>query len=104
MPPLTAFFGMDSSRSLQTAILKHFASTRTQSSTRSLQIPLRSWPSIYSEIRHPLWNYDPDLAGLNARMSEFHAALAVRGLPGLDARIDRRNQIRLRYERRLDAI
>jgi dTDP-4-amino-4,6-dideoxygalactose transaminase len=49
-------------------------------------------------------NYDPDLAGLNARMSEFHAALAVRGLPGLDARIDRRNQIRLRYERRLDAI
>jgi dTDP-4-amino-4,6-dideoxygalactose transaminase len=49
-------------------------------------------------------NYDPELAGLNARMSEFHAALALRGLPGLDARIDRRNQIRLRYERRLRTI
>src|SRR6202045_524527 len=49
-------------------------------------------------------NYDPDLAGLNARMSEFHAALALRGLSGLDARIDRRNQIRLHYERRLRTI
>ncbi len=48
--------------------------------------------------------YDPELAGLNARMSEFHAALALRGLPGLDARIERRNQIRLRYERRLRTI
>ena len=46
-------------------------------------------------------NYDPELAGLNARMSEFHAALALCGLDGLDARIDRRNQIRLHYERRL---
>ena len=49
-------------------------------------------------------NYDPELAGLNARMSEFHAALAVRGLPGLEARIARRNQIRLHYERRLGSI
>jgi dTDP-4-amino-4,6-dideoxygalactose transaminase len=49
-------------------------------------------------------NYDPDLAGLNARMSEFHAALALRGLPCLDARIARRNQIRLRYEQRLRSI
>jgi dTDP-4-amino-4,6-dideoxygalactose transaminase len=49
-------------------------------------------------------NYDPDLAGLNARMSEFHAALALRGLAGLDARIARRNQIRLRYEQRLGPI
>lgn len=49
-------------------------------------------------------NYDPELAGLNARMSEFHAALALRGLPGLDARIARRNQIRLHYERRLGSI
>jgi dTDP-4-amino-4,6-dideoxygalactose transaminase len=49
-------------------------------------------------------NYDPELAGLNARMSEFHAALALRGLDGLDARIERRNQIRLHYERRLNAI
>ena len=49
-------------------------------------------------------NYDPESAGLNARMSEFHAALALRGLHGLDGRIDRRNQIRLHYERRLRTI
>jgi dTDP-4-amino-4,6-dideoxygalactose transaminase len=40
---------------------------------------------------------DPELIGLNARMSEFHAALALRGLDGLDQRIERRNQIRIRY-------
>lgn len=49
-------------------------------------------------------NYDPESAGLNARMSEFHAALALRGLCGLDARIHRRNQIRSHYERRLRTI
>ena len=49
-------------------------------------------------------NYDPDLAGLNARMSEFHAALAIRGLRGLDSRIKRRNQIRLHYQQRLGSI
>jgi len=46
-------------------------------------------------------NYDPELVGLNARMSEFHAALALRGLQGLDARIERRNEIRVLYEHRL---
>ena len=45
--------------------------------------------------------YDPELIGLNARMSEFHAALALHGLQGVDARIERRNQIRSQYERRL---
>jgi dTDP-4-amino-4,6-dideoxygalactose transaminase len=49
-------------------------------------------------------NYDPELFGLNARMSEFHAALALRGLDGLDARIERRNQIRLHYLRRLEPV
>ena len=49
-------------------------------------------------------NYDPESAGLNARMSEFHAALALRGLYSFDARIDRRNQVRLHYERRLRTI
>jgi dTDP-4-amino-4,6-dideoxygalactose transaminase len=49
-------------------------------------------------------DYDPELAGLNARMSEFHAALAVRGLHGLEARIARRNQVRLHYEQRLGSI
>ncbi len=47
---------------------------------------------------------DPELPGLNARMSEFHAALAIRGLPGIAQRIERRNQIRLRYERQLGSI
>lgn len=46
-------------------------------------------------------NSDPELIGLNARMSEFHAALALHGLDGLDQRIERRNQIRLRYMQRL---
>jgi dTDP-4-amino-4,6-dideoxygalactose transaminase len=47
---------------------------------------------------------DPQLLGLNARMSEFHAALALRGLDGLEDRIARRNEIRLRYEARLGSI
>jgi dTDP-4-amino-4,6-dideoxygalactose transaminase len=49
-------------------------------------------------------NYDPDLVGLNARMSEFHAALAQHGLRGLGVRIERRNQIRDHYERRLEQV
>lgn len=49
-------------------------------------------------------NYDPELTGLNARMSEFHAALALRGVQGLDARIVRRNEIRQHYERRLGSL
>jgi dTDP-4-amino-4,6-dideoxygalactose transaminase len=49
-------------------------------------------------------NYDPEMPGLNARMSEFHAALALRGLECLDQRINRRNQIRFLYERRLRTI
>jgi dTDP-4-amino-4,6-dideoxygalactose transaminase len=46
-------------------------------------------------------NYDPEVLGLNARMSEINAAMALHGLTGLDARIQRRNEIRLRYERNL---
>jgi len=49
-------------------------------------------------------NYDPELIGLNARMSEFHAALALRGMAGLDHRISRRNEIRLRYIQRLSEV
>ena len=49
-------------------------------------------------------NYDPEMAGLNARMSELHAALARLGLDGIDDRIARRNEIRRRYERRLGNI
>src|SRR3984885_1328139 len=43
-------------------------------------------------------NYNPEILGVNARMSEMHAAMALRGLAGLDARIERRNEIRMRYE------
>ena len=46
-------------------------------------------------------NYDPEIVGVNARMSEMHAAMALRGLAGLDARIERRNEIGTRYERNL---
>lgn len=47
---------------------------------------------------------DPQVLGLNARMSEFHAALGLCGFSGLEARIDRRNQIRLQYLRGLEGI
>jgi dTDP-4-amino-4,6-dideoxygalactose transaminase len=46
-------------------------------------------------------NYDPEILGVNARMSEINAAMALHGLAGLDARIERRNEIRLRYARKL---
>jgi dTDP-4-amino-4,6-dideoxygalactose transaminase len=47
---------------------------------------------------------NPQLLGLNARMSEFHAALALNGFTGLEARIERRNQIRLLYVQRLQSV
>jgi dTDP-4-amino-4,6-dideoxygalactose transaminase len=47
---------------------------------------------------------DPEVRGLNARMSEFHAALALGGLGGIEGRIERRNRIRCRYESRLGQI
>lgn len=46
-------------------------------------------------------NSDPEILGVNARMSEINAAMARHGLTGLEARIARRNEIRLRYERKL---
>jgi dTDP-4-amino-4,6-dideoxygalactose transaminase len=49
-------------------------------------------------------NYDPEILGVNARMTEINAAMAVHGLAGLEARIERRNEIRLRYERNLGDI
>jgi dTDP-4-amino-4,6-dideoxygalactose transaminase len=38
-------------------------------------------------------NYDCQILGLNARMSEFHASLALAGLKGLEQRVTRRNEI-----------
>jgi len=42
--------------------------------------------------------------GLNARMSEFHALLAVHGFGQLDAHVERRQQLRQRYLRRLSGV
>ncbi|HUJ32984.1 MAG TPA: DegT/DnrJ/EryC1/StrS family aminotransferase [Candidatus Acidoferrum sp.] len=49
-------------------------------------------------------DYDPDVVGFNGRMTEFQAALALRGMAAVEARIARRNQIRLHYERRLKSV
>jgi dTDP-4-amino-4,6-dideoxygalactose transaminase len=48
--------------------------------------------------------YDPESLGLNARMSELHAALALDGLGEVGARIERRNEIRAQYALRLGAV
>jgi len=37
--------------------------------------------------------YNPEWLGVNARMTEFNAALALRGLPLIDAKAQRRNSI-----------
>jgi dTDP-4-amino-4,6-dideoxygalactose transaminase/lipopolysaccharide/colanic/teichoic acid biosynthesis glycosyltransferase len=45
--------------------------------------------------------YDPLWLGLNARMSEFNASLALAGLPLVDAKVERRNHIANLYTRLL---
>jgi dTDP-4-amino-4,6-dideoxygalactose transaminase len=49
-------------------------------------------------------NYDCLFVGLNARMSELHAAVALGSLEGLDARIDRRNQLAAAYLEALSSV
>jgi dTDP-4-amino-4,6-dideoxygalactose transaminase len=46
-------------------------------------------------------DYDTRFVGLNARMSEFHAALALRSLETLDRRIDRRGRLAALYREAL---
>jgi dTDP-4-amino-4,6-dideoxygalactose transaminase len=46
-------------------------------------------------------DYDCRFVGLNARMSEFHAAIALESMAGLDERIERRNALATRYRQRL---
>jgi dTDP-4-amino-4,6-dideoxygalactose transaminase len=46
-------------------------------------------------------DYDCLFVGLNARMSEIHAAMALASLEGLDQRIDRRNELANLYKRAL---
>jgi dTDP-4-amino-4,6-dideoxygalactose transaminase len=41
--------------------------------------------------------YDPEWLGMNARMSEFNAALAIAGLPLVKAKVVRRNRIAEKY-------
>jgi dTDP-4-amino-4,6-dideoxygalactose transaminase len=49
-------------------------------------------------------NYDCLFVGLNARMSEFHAALALHSLEGLGERIERRNELAALYRQGLSEI
>ncbi len=42
-------------------------------------------------------NYDPELLGLNARMTEFNAAMALAGLDRTAPKLDRHNHIASRY-------
>jgi dTDP-4-amino-4,6-dideoxygalactose transaminase len=44
-----------------------------------------------------LGSYDPEWLGMNARMSEFNAALAIAGLPLVNAKVARRNWIAEKY-------
>jgi len=48
--------------------------------------------------------YDPEVLGLNARMSEFHAALGLAGLDLVDRKVRRHNQIAETYRRQLAGI
>jgi dTDP-4-amino-4,6-dideoxygalactose transaminase len=49
-------------------------------------------------------DYDCRFVGLNARMSEVHAAIALGSLEGLDERIDLRNRLASSYKEALSAI
>ncbi len=49
-------------------------------------------------------DYDCTFVGLNARMSEVHAAIALASLEGLDVRIEARNRLAAAYRRGLSAI
>jgi dTDP-4-amino-4,6-dideoxygalactose transaminase len=49
-------------------------------------------------------DYDTRFVGLNARLSELHAALALESLAGLDERLDRRRAIAARYRDALTSV
>jgi dTDP-4-amino-4,6-dideoxygalactose transaminase len=48
--------------------------------------------------------YDPEWIGMNARMSEFNAALGLTGLAEVDDRVRRRNQIARMYDEQLASL
>jgi dTDP-4-amino-4,6-dideoxygalactose transaminase len=49
-------------------------------------------------------DYNPSFIGLNARLSELHAAMALGSLDMLEANIDRRNEIASHYKSNLGSI
>jgi dTDP-4-amino-4,6-dideoxygalactose transaminase len=49
-------------------------------------------------------SYDPEWLGMNARMSEFNAALGLAGLPDVDERVRRRNQVAKMYTEQLASL
>ncbi len=49
-------------------------------------------------------NYDPELLGLNSRMTEFNAALGLAGLGMVDAKVERHNLIAAEYARLLGSM
>jgi dTDP-4-amino-4,6-dideoxygalactose transaminase len=49
-------------------------------------------------------DYDCEFIGLNARMSEFHAAVALASLDTLDERIEQRRAVAAMYRRRLSHV
>jgi dTDP-4-amino-4,6-dideoxygalactose transaminase len=49
-------------------------------------------------------SYDPELLGLNARMPEFNAAMALAGLELIEAKVVRRNAIARRYRELLSGL
>jgi len=49
-------------------------------------------------------DYDPEIVGLSARMSEFHAALAIESLRLMELNVSRRNSLALRYRDNLKGI
>jgi dTDP-4-amino-4,6-dideoxygalactose transaminase len=49
-------------------------------------------------------DYDCRFVGLNARMSELHAAVALASLESIDERLERRNALQTRYAERLEPV
>ena len=49
-------------------------------------------------------NYDPDLVGLSARMSELHATVGLHSLKQLESEVKRRNDVARLYQDRLSKI
>jgi len=49
-------------------------------------------------------DYDPEFVGLSARMSEFHAALAIESFRSMELNVRRRNSLAQRYRENLKSV